>query len=76
MKVRFTKEWTGPYGTFVLGRTVELPPTTLAAAPKDCYVAVLPEAVKETSEAKDGKETTKDKKQNTKKASPAKAPQD
>ncbi len=41
MKIRFTKEHTGPYGTFVKGREVELPPNMLATVPKDCFVACL-----------------------------------
>lgn len=58
MQVRFTKEWRGPYGVFVQGRTCELSGAMLAAAPKDSYVAVIAEESKHT-------ETTADKQQET-----------
>ena len=59
MKVRFTKEWSGPYGVFTKGREAELPPVMLAAAPKDSYEEVKPEDVKGTES--NGKSKTKPK---------------
>jgi hypothetical protein len=47
MKVRFKKQWSGPYGIFTKGRIVELSGPMLAAAPKDSYVAVIAEESKQ-----------------------------
>ena len=47
MKVKFTKDWSGPYGVFVKGRVCELSGPMLAAASKDSYVAVIAEESKQ-----------------------------
>ena len=47
MRVKFTKQWSGPYGVFVEGRECELGGPMLAAAPKDSYVTVIAEESKQ-----------------------------
>ena len=59
MKVKFTKDWSGPYGIFVKGRVVELSGPMLAAAPKDSYVEAGPEEAKGTES--NGKKTAEPK---------------
>jgi len=43
MKVKFTKEWCGPYGIFEKGRLCELSGAMLAACPRDVIEEVKPE---------------------------------
>ena len=66
MKIKFTNTWDGPYGVFTKGRTCELSGVMLAAAPKDAYVAVLPEGAKDgeaktTAGTQSGSEGKRDK---------------
>ena len=51
MKIKLTKTHTGPYGVFVKGRKVELPPAMLATIPKDHYEECSPPDKKEGTQS-------------------------
>jgi hypothetical protein len=61
MRVKFTKDWSGPYGVFVKGRVCELSGPMLAAAPEDVYEPTTEELKPVSKQAK----TPADKQQKT-----------
>jgi len=61
MRVKFLKQWAGPYGIFTEGRVCELSGPMLAACPRDVYE----EAKEEPKPAGKQAEPTADKQQKT-----------